>query len=110
MFDMDLLLRFVLALALVLVLIVATGWVGRRYMGSVRLPKLGGKRRRLAVVETLAVDNRTRLFLVRRDAQEHLVMLGAAGAVVVESNIPAAPDFAQAAEAAAGVPAQEAAP
>jgi flagellar protein FliO/FliZ len=95
MFDADLLLRFVLALALVLALIAATGWVGRRYMGAVRLPKLGGKRRRLAVVETLPIDGRTRLFLVRRDATEHLVMLGANGAVVVEAGIPVAPDFAQ---------------
>ncbi len=104
--DMDLVLRFVLALGLVLALIAATGWVGRRYVGSVRLPKLGGKRRRLAVVETLPVDGRTRLFLVRRDGTEHLIMLGASSAVVVESNIPAAPDFARSVEAAR-VPVQE---
>jgi flagellar protein FliO/FliZ len=108
MIDTDLVLRFVLALGLVLALIAATGWVGRRYMGSVRLPKLGGKRRRLVVVETLPVDARTRLFLVRRDGSEHLIMLGANSAVVVESNIPAIPDFAQTVEAA-GVPAKESA-
>jgi flagellar protein FliO/FliZ len=106
MMDTDLVLRFVLALGLVLALIAATGWVGRRYMGSVRLPSLGGKRRRLAVVETLPVDGRTRLFLVRRDATEHLIMLGATGAVIVEQNIPAVPDFAQAVDAAR-VPAPE---
>ena len=104
--DGDLVLRFVLALALVLALIAVTGWVGRRYMGSVRLPRIGGKRRRLAVVETLPVDGRTRLFLVRRDATEHLIMLGAGGAVVVETGIPTTPDFIQAVEAAAA-PLQE---
>lgn len=106
MIDGDLALRFTLALGLVLGLIAVTGWVGRRYMGSVRLPKLGGKRRRLAIIETLPVDGRTRLFLVRRDATEHLIMLGAGSAVVVESHIAAAPDFARAVEAA-GPPAQD---
>ena len=104
--DMDMVLRFVFALGVVLALIAVTGWAGRRYMGSVRLPKLGGRRRRLAVVETLPVDGRTRLFLVRRDGTEHLIMLGTGSTVVVESNIPAAPDFAQAVETA-GMPVQE---
>lgn len=109
MMDMDLVLRFVLALGLVLALIAATGWIGRRYMGSVRLPRIGGKRRRLAIIETLPVDGRTRLFLVRRDGTEHLIMLGASSAVLVESNIPAAPDFARTVDAV-GAPAQDTAP
>jgi flagellar protein FliO/FliZ len=109
MLDMDLVLRFVLALGLVLALIAATGWVGRRYMGTVRLPKLGGRRRRLAVVETLPVDGRTRLFLVRRDGTEHLIMVGANSAVIVESGIAAAPDFARAIDTA-NTPAMETVP
>lgn len=100
MIDADLVLRFVLALALVLALIAATGWLGRRYMGAGRLAGLTGKRRRLALVESLPIDGRSRLLLVRRDATEHLILLGATGAVVVESAIAPVPGFAQAVDAA----------
>ena len=101
MIDADLLLRFVLALALVLALIAATGWVGRRYMGAGRLAAFAGKRRRLALVETLQIDGRTRVLLVRRDAAEHLIMVGGAGAVVIESGIVPPQPFAAAVDTAA---------
>lgn len=101
MIDVDLMLRFALALALVLALIAVTGWLGRRYMGAGRLSSLKGKRR-LGVVETLSIDGRTRLLLVRRDATEHLIMLGATGAVVVERAIAGGNDFARAVDASAG--------
>lgn len=100
MIDADLMLRFALALALVLALIAVTGWLGRRYMGAGRLSSLKGKRR-LGVVEVLAIDGRTRLLLIRRDATEHLIMLGATGAVVVERAIAAGNEFSRAVEAAA---------
>jgi len=45
--------------------------------------------RRLAVVETLMVGPRQRLFIVRRDDVEHLVLSSPDGAQVIESNIPA---------------------
>jgi flagellar protein FliO/FliZ len=96
MIDAGLLVRFVLALALVLALIAATGWLGRRYMGSGRLAAFAGKRRRLALLETLQIDGRTRLLLVRRDTAEHLIMVGATGAVVIERGIMAPQDFAEA--------------
>ena len=102
MMDSDLLLRFVLALAVVLALIAATGWVGRRYMGAGRIAAFGGKRRRLALIETLQVDNRTRLLLVRRDTAEHLIMVGATGAVVVERSL-TSQGFAAAVDAATAV-------
>ncbi len=100
MIDAGLMLRFALALALVLALIAVTGWLGRRYMGAGRLSSLRGKRR-LSVVEALAIDGRTRLLLVRRDATEHLIMLGATGAVVVERAITSRDEFSRAVDAAA---------
>jgi flagellar protein FliO/FliZ len=103
MIDADLLPRFVLALAVVLALIAVTGWVGRRYMGTGRLPAFAGKRRRLALVETLQVDGRTRVLLVRRDATEHLIMVGAGGAVVIERGIAPPQPFAAAVDAAKSV-------
>lgn len=103
MMDADLFVRFVLALGVVLALIAATGWVGRRYMGAGRIAGFPGKRRRLAVVESLQVDGRTRLVLVRRDGTEHLIMVGNTGPLVVESGIVPPTAFAQAVDAASTV-------
>ena len=100
MIDADLFVRFVVALGVVVALIVATGWIGRRYMGMGRIAGFAGKRRRLAVVESLQVDGRTRLLLVRRDGAEHLIMLGGTGPLVVESGIVPPAGFAQAVDAA----------
>jgi hypothetical protein len=100
MIDADLLLRFVIALAVVLALIAATGWIGRRYMGGGRIAAFAGKRRRLALVETLQIDGRTRVLLVRRDAAEHLIMIGGSGALVIETGIVPPQPFARAVNAA----------
>ena len=45
--------------------------------------------RRLAIVETLMIGPRQRLFIVRRDDIEHLVLSGPDGVTVIEANIPA---------------------
>ncbi|HEX9466626.1 MAG TPA: flagellar biosynthetic protein FliO [Alphaproteobacteria bacterium] len=88
MSDWGLAVRFVLALALVLALIAAATWLARRYLGSAMMGGLVG-RRRLSVVESVMLDGKSRLVLVRRDNAEHLLVLGPAGAAVVESGIPA---------------------
>ena len=79
-------LRFVLALVLVLGLALAALWLLRRFNigGMVARP---GQRRRLSVVEAVAVDSRRRLVLVRRDGVEHLLLVGGTADVVVERAI-----------------------
>jgi flagellar protein FliO/FliZ len=47
--------------------------------------------RRLEVVETLALDTRRRLVMIRRDDREHLLLLGANQDIVVEANLPPRP-------------------
>jgi flagellar protein FliO/FliZ len=47
--------------------------------------------RRLAIVETLMIDPRHKVFLLRRDDREHLIVVGPQGASVVEQGIPSAP-------------------
>lgn len=42
---------------------------------------------RLAVIETRAIDVRTRLVLVRRDTKEHLILVSPTGATVIEGGI-----------------------
>ena len=44
--------------------------------------------RRLAVVETLMIGPRQKLFIVRRDNVEHLVLSTPDGASVIEAGIP----------------------
>ena len=81
-------LRFALALLLVLGLIALAAWALRRFGPGglgVSLGR-GDRTRRLSVVESLPLDPRHRLVLVRRDDREHLLLLGA-GETVVESGI-----------------------
>lgn len=83
-------LRFIASLVLVLGLMLVVLWALRRFNigGMVARP---GARRRLAVVETMVVDTRRRLVLVRRDGIEHLLMIGGPQDVVIERGIAAPP-------------------
>lgn len=49
----------------------------------------GTTQKRLSVVETLMIGPRHKLFLLRRDGVEHLLLVGPNGASVVENGIPA---------------------
>lgn len=78
--------RFVAALLFVLGLIALVAWLARRFrLGPGHAP---GAARRLAVLETLPLDARRKLVLIRRDDTEHLLLLGAEGSHVVEGGIP----------------------
>jgi len=80
-------LKFVLALIFVLGLIGVLALLVRRFgFGMSALQKSGGQRR-LQVVEMTPIDARRRLVLVKRDAVEHLILLGAAGEIVIERDI-----------------------
>ena len=94
-------LQFALALIFVVALIGGLALVARRFgLGGIAPT---GKQRRLGIVEVLALDNRRRLVLVRRDGAEHLLLLGPAGDTVVEvaAAVVARPAFTDALAAAA---------
>ena len=80
------------ALALVLAMLMGAAYALRRW--GHRLPGMGhtapGAENRLAVVSTRIVDARHKLVLVRRDAVEHLLLIGPQGTTLVEARIPAA--------------------
>lgn len=78
--------QFILSLLFVLGLIGVAAFLARRF-GLAQTAKPAGGRRRLATVETLALDGKRRLLLVRRDDVEHLVILGPSSETVVERNI-----------------------
>src|SRR5579864_8133113 len=81
------LLRYFGALLLVLAMVGGAGLLARRF-GVPGLTRAANEKR-LAIVETLMVGPRQRLFIVRRDNVEHLVLSGPDGASIVESGIPA---------------------
>lgn len=92
--DWTLYARTVLALIFVLGLIAAASWLARR--SGLGVGRVGRKGRRLGVVESLTLDNRRRLVLVRRDGVEHLLLVGGAAELLVERGIaPPASDITE---------------
>ncbi|RDD62584.1 flagellar biosynthetic protein FliO [Ferruginivarius sediminum] len=92
--DLDVYLRFLLALIFVVGLIGALAWGANRLgLGGRLTPNTGKKHRRLSVVEVAPLDGRRKLVLLRRDAVEHLVLIGQGNDVLIETGIaaPAAP-------------------
>jgi len=84
-------LRFVSALVFVVGLIAACAWGARRF-GLVQLSEKASNRGRLAVVETLSIDPKRKLLIIRHDDREHLVMLGDQD-VVLDAGLPARTDL-----------------
>lgn len=78
-------LRYFGALLLVLGMVGGAGLLARRF-GVPGVTKSASEKR-LAVVETLMVGPRQRLFILRRDNVEHLVLSTPDGATVIESGI-----------------------
>ncbi|MEQ9491142.1 MAG: flagellar biosynthetic protein FliO [Alphaproteobacteria bacterium] len=68
--------------------------------------------RRLSVVETVIVDGKRRMVLVRRDDKEHLLLLGQSNDLVIESGIEAVTlsDSGDIDEASTPAPSQETPP
>ena len=74
----------------------------------IRRPRLASGRRskqaRLAVTDAALIDERRKLVLVRRDNVEHLVLIGGASDLVIESNIRRTAPVQQAASRPAPAP------
>jgi flagellar protein FliO/FliZ len=83
--DMIDLVRYFGALLLVLALVGFAGLAARKW-GVPGVSKASATRR-LSVVETLMIGPKQRLYLVRRDDVEHLIVIGSDGTSVVETNI-----------------------
>jgi flagellar protein FliO/FliZ len=81
--DITDLFRYFGALAIVLALVGAAGILIRRF----GLPGVaGGAGRRLAVIETLMLDKNHRIFIVRCDGTEHVLVTAPQGTGVIASN------------------------
>ncbi len=80
-------LRMLGALALVVGALTAALWIVRRFRLAVPGTGNTGASARIGIVERTFIDSRTSLLLVRRDGREHLVLLAAGGATVLEGAI-----------------------
>lgn len=69
--------RLIFALLATLALIGGAAWIARRF-GMVQLTRQPSERR-LKVVESLMLDPRRRLVIVRMGDQDHLLLLGPGG-------------------------------
>lgn len=100
--DLDVYLRFLLALIFVVGLIGVLAIAAKRFGLGGRLAAHSGKQRRLSIVEVAPLDNRRKLVLLRRDGVEHLVLIGHERDVVVETGITPPGTTGEPAEAAPG--------
>lgn len=77
------------ALGVVLGMLAGTLWAVKRY--DIKLPGRvsGGGRKRVELVERLAVDAKRSVALIRRDGCEHLILIGPEGHVTLETGIAA---------------------
>ena len=78
-------LRFAAALVFVLSLMGGLALAMRKFGHGA--PITGPAKRRLRIVETMALDHRRRLFLIRHDDREHLIILGHNGETLIESGV-----------------------
>lgn len=84
------------ALGAVIVLIVLGVWL-LKLVFRVSSNGVRGRNRRLAIVDSLVVDQKRQLLIVRRDNVEHLILTGGSQDLVVEAGIvPPEPAAAQA--------------
>lgn len=81
-----LIIRFVVAFVIVLALIGLTAWLFRRFAGSGNNAWNRGIDSRVEIVETLTVDPKRRLVLVRCDDDEHLILVGGNTDIVVSGS------------------------
>ncbi|SMQ66458.1 Flagellar biogenesis protein FliO [Devosia lucknowensis] len=79
-------LTVVFALGIVLVLIVLAVWL-LKWISSLSGNAVRGRNKRLAVVDTLSLDQKRQLVIIRRDDVEHLILVGGPQDLVVESGI-----------------------
>lgn len=80
-------LRAILALAFVIGLIFLLAALARKTGFDKKLAGNSGITKKLSVTETMYIDPKRRLVLVKCGQKEHLLLIGAAGDMLIESRI-----------------------
>ena len=86
-------LKFFFALLFVLGLIGGFALLAKKFGMGNRGPTRRGKGARLSIVESMQVDGKRRVVLIRCDKKDYMLLLGGAIELVIEDNLPV--DFAQ---------------
>lgn len=81
-------LKYVMGLVVVLGLIALVTVAARKFGMVPKADRRRNDKKRLGVTSVISIDAKRRLVLVRRDDQEHLLLLGPERDLVVEQNIP----------------------
>ncbi len=90
--DFDTLILGVATLLFVVALVALLVWAFKTFFGkSSSSAFLRPREKRLGVVETAPVDSKRKLYLIRRDDVEHLIMIGGPVDVLVETGIKGRP-------------------
>lgn len=86
--------RYFAGLVLVLGLLAGFAYLLRRGMMQGLFPGMPGSQshRRMSVKESLLLDPRRRVLIIKVDDTEHIVLLGASGEQILDTK-PALPDF-----------------
>ena len=79
--------KYIVGLLIVLGLIALVALLARRLGMVPRATRDPSAPRRLSITDVISVDAKRRLVLVKRDNQEHLLLLGPERDIVVERNI-----------------------
>ncbi len=80
--------KYIAVLILVLGLIALLAFIARKFGVVPKADSKRGERKRLGITQVTSVDAKRKLVLVRRDDQEHLLLLGPERDLVIETNIP----------------------
>lgn len=83
-------LKYLVGLLIVLGLIALVTLAARKFGMVPKVDRKPGSPKRLSVSDVMSIDAKRRLVLVKRDDQEHLLLLGPERDLVVEQNIPSA--------------------
>ena len=78
--------RFAAALIFVLALLGALAFAARAFGFLANAQRRPGERR-LSIIETLLIDARRRLILVRRDDREYLILVSPTGETIIDGDI-----------------------
>jgi len=89
--DFDTLILGVAILLFVVALVALMVWAFKAFFSKSSSSAFRPREKRLGVVETAAVDSKRKLYLLRRDDVEHLVIIGGPVDVVVETGIKGRP-------------------
>lgn len=79
--------RLIIALAIVLGLMGGLSLLLKKLGLSTQAAIKSGKDKRLEIVESLPLDARRRLAIVKCDEKEHLIVLGANSELLIDKNI-----------------------